>query len=87
MRTFISTYKHDRRDFPDQPDISLNLFHADNLIELFEKINHKCGDNCILYNKGNEEDMLDQINESNGDGDYRFIIGELINNELKILVE
>lgn len=77
MRTFVVTSKHDRIDFPDQPDITMEFYKANDLVDLFNIINKKYGEDTIIYDEGTEEEMLSQIYESNGDGDWRWIIGEI----------
>ena len=78
MRSFIVTSKHDVESGPDIfSEVKMELIYAKDLVELFKLINISHGEDCILYNEGTELEMLSEIYESNGDGDWYFIIGEL----------
>lgn len=79
IRSFIVTSKHDIDSGNNEifSEVKTKIIHANNLVELFELINKCHGKDCIIYDEGTEREMLDQIYESNGDGDWYFIIGEL----------
>lgn len=86
MRTFIVSIRIDNIDVDGEAwsEIDMQLFEAFDIQDLFKKINKYYDSEIILYNEGTELDILNQVSESNGDGDYYFMIGELITDNGKI---
>ena len=94
MRTFIVMRCHARADFPDQPDISLEMYPAETVVELIGLIRCKWGSDSLIYEGLIETEIWNWLAESNGDGDDYWMIGEIVlshlvtkGSELKMLLE
>jgi len=86
MRRFI-VFKTEDYGSNNDPQ-TLKMYDKENLLVLFDELG-------ILYNKpqdgkiiesSDEDYALMGVNDCNGDGDDYYIIGEIIGNELKVLV-
>jgi len=93
MRIFVIMASHDKVD-QDRPDISLEVYQAESVLNVCNHINDKYGEviywPCIapqLSQEEQEKGLLEWIAESNGDGDWYFMIGEIVDGCLRLLLE
>jgi len=82
MRRFIFVRDSDFYNATEGQErkLTLQMFDREDLVSFLDEME-------ILHIDGDEEAILWGINECNGDGDDHILLGEIIGNELKILVE
>ena len=92
MRTFIVMGSHDIKN-QFRPDITLEMHLEDSVESLLNALNKKYGSNTFIWEadqwpaENREASILEWISESNGDGDWYWMIGEVVGQEFKMLLE